>query len=721
MKDLILDIEGMHCASCVARVEGALRKVPGVRAARVNLATNQGAVELDETAADLAALQAAVSAAGYSARPAAPPESAAESLQERAAHEVSTWRWRLILAGALLAPILILHLAPGVPHALAMWGQLALAIVMQALVGWPFMQGAVRQLRHLAANMDTLIALGTLAALGAGIGDALSGAHTMNLMDGALILTFITLGKYLEARSKGQASRAILKLLELAPPIARVERNLNVVEVPLAQVAVGETAVLRPGDKVPLDGVVLTGRSELNEAWLTGESLPAPKQSGDQVFAGSVNGSGSLRVRVTSASTQTWLAQTVELVRRAQESKAGVQRLADWVVAWFVPAVLAMALATLVGWSLAGDWQLGLSCAVAVLVVACPCALGLATPAAVLVGSGRGAELGILIKEAAALETAGRLTAMVLDKTGTITLGKPQVVDVAAAEAVSPPRLLSLAAAVERHSSHPLAAAVVRKAQESDAPVLVAEKTTVVPGLGIRAEVDRRAVLVGSREFLEREGVSLDGAARRNAHAAAIHVAQEGRWLGALMLADEVSDTSREAIDELKRLGLAVTMLSGDRREVAETIARQVGIAEVIAEVKPDQKQAAVADLQGRGQVVGMVGDGINDAPALAAADLGIAIGLGADVAIESADMVLTRHDLRLVPQAVRLARNVLAVIWQNLGWALVYNVLLIPLAAGVFLPLAGVRLHPVLAAAAMAASSVSVVVNSLRLRWMKV
>jgi Cu+-exporting ATPase len=619
----------------------------------------------------------------------------------------------------LLVPIVALHFVPGVPHGIAAWGQLILAAAMQAIVGWPFMLGAVRQARHLAANMDTLIALGTLAALGAGIGDALSGAHTMNLMDGALILTFITLGKYLEARSRGQASRAILKLLELAPPIARIERNLTLVELPLSQVAVGETAVLRPGDKVPLDGVVISGRSEVNEAWLTGEALPVPKQPGDKVFAGSVSGSGSLRVRVTSASNQTWLAQTVELVRHAQESKAGVQRLADVVVAWFVPVVLAIALATLAGWSLAGNWQLGISCAVAVLVVACPCALGLATPAAVLVGSGRGAELGILIKEAAALETAGRLTAMVLDKTGTITLGKPTVTEVRPADGTSPLQLLSLAAAVERHSSHPLAAAVVRKAQEVDAPVLIAEKTTVVPGLGIRAEAGGRELLVGSREFLAGVGASVPSAAD-GAQGAEIHVAENDRWIGSLFLADQVSDTSREAIAELKRQGLSVTMLSGDRREVAEAIAGQVGIDKVIAEVKPDQKQAVVTELHAQGQIVGMVGDGINDAPALVAADLGIAMGMGADVAIESADMVLTRHDLRLVPRAVRLSRNVLAVIRQNLVWALIYNVLLIPLAAGVFLPLAGVRLHPVLAAAAMAASSVSVVLNSLRLRWLK-
>ncbi|MCI0360457.1 MAG: cadmium-translocating P-type ATPase [Planctomycetaceae bacterium] len=721
MKEIILDIEGMHCASCVGRVEGALRNVPGVRSARVNLATNQGAVEFDGAPVDLDAIERAVAAAGYAAHPAAPPDEAAASFQARTEGESSLWLARLIVAGALLVPLAALHFIPGLPHAFTMWAQLVLAVAMQAVVGWPFIVGAIKLLRHGAANMDTLIALGTTAALAAGMADVFVGRHSMNFMDGGMILAFITLGKYLEARAKGQASQAILKLLRLAPPVAHIERKPNVVDVPLGQVAVGEIAVIRPGDKVPLDGIVLTGHSEIDEAWLTGEPLPVIKQVGDKVFAGSLNGSGSLRVRVTSAAGQTWLDQTVELVRKAQESKAGVQRLADRVVAWFVPVVLLVALSTLVGWSLAGNWALGLSCAVAVLVVACPCALGLATPAAVLVGSGRGAELGILIKDAQALETAGRLTTIVFDKTGTITLGKPKVAEVVPADGISPVHLLTIAAAVERQSSHPLAAAVVQKAQELRTPVLIAERTIVIPGLGIEAKVGGSKVLVGSREFLERQQVAGPEPAVGSTSTAAICVAENGRYLGALFLADEVSQTSREAIEELKKLGLSLAMLSGDRQETAEAIAQQVGIERVIAEVKPDQKQAVIAELQRSGDVVGMVGDGINDAPALAAAELGIAMGMGADVAIESADVVLSRHDLRLVPRAVRLSRTVLAVIRQNLGWALVYNVLLIPLAAGLFVHLWGVRLHPILAAAAMAASSVSVVVNSLRLKWLKV
>jgi Cu+-exporting ATPase len=722
MADVILDIDGMHCASCVARVENALAKVPGVQSARVNLATNQGSVAYDPGKATLGALSAAVSAAGYSARPAATGQTAAENISSRSADELSIWKLRLIAAVALLVPLMALHLVPGIPHTLAVWGQFVLAATMQAIVGWPFLVGAVKQLRHAAANMDTLIALGTSAAFGAGVADLLAGHHSMNFMDGGMILAFITLGKYLEARAKGRASQAILKLLELAPPVARVERNLSVVDLPLDKVVLGETLVVRPGDKVPLDAVVLTGASDVNEAWLTGEPLPVTKRAGDQIFAGTTNGNGALRAKVTHLAADTWLAQTVELVRKAQESKAGVQRLADRVVAWFVPAVLAIAAMTLLGWGLAGDWAMGVSCAVAVLVVACPCALGLATPAAVLVGSGRGAESGILIKDAEALETAGRLTAVVFDKTGTITLGQPKVVDIIAQEGITPNHVLAVAAAVERHSSHPLARAIVARAAEQELRPLVAERVNVIPGMGIEADVQGDRVLLGNRELIEerlghRAGNWCEGAAGQMQ----LYVAQGDRHIGTILLADVISDTSRDAIAELKRLGLTPTMLSGDLQESAEAVAREVGIERVIAEVKPDQKLLAIRELQKSGEVVAMVGDGINDAPALAAADLGIAIGLGADVAIESADIVLSRHDLRLVPRAVRLSRAVLAVIWQNLWWATIYNVVLIPLAAGLLVPIAGVRLPPALAAAAMAASSVSVVLNSLRLRRIRI
>jgi Cu+-exporting ATPase len=661
-------------------------------------------VSYDTSRASLQDLTQAVSAAGYQAKLAA--TAAASDIADRARNEVSQWQWRLIWAVALLSPQIVIHFVPSQHHAVARYAQVALAISMQLIVAWPFMAGALQQLRHFAANMDTLIALGTTAALGAGIADFLRGTHSMNFMDGGMILAFVTLGKYLEARAKGHASLAISKLIELAPPVAHVERNLALVDLPLAKVEVGDTIVVRPGDRVPLDAVVTSGASDLDEAWLTGESLPVTKRSGDVIYAGTINGSGSLRARVSRTAGETWLAQTVDLVRRAQESKADVQRLADRVVAWFVPAVLVIAAATFVGWILSSSagWPAGLSAAVAVLVVACPCALGLATPAAVLVASGRGAEGGILIKNAPALETAARLTAVVLDKTGTITLGQPRVVEVQPSAGITAERLLGVAAAAERHSSHPLAQAIVMHAEQQQAPTITAREMVVILGRGISAQSAEGTILVGQAS---------DTASLKPGETA-LDVFLKDQPLGRIVLADTVSATSQAAVAELKQLGLSVTMLSGDRRETAEAIARQVGIDDVIAEVKPDEKLAVIERLQKAGRIVAMVGDGINDAPALAAADLGVAMGRGADVAIESADVVLSRHDLRLVPRTIRLSRATLAIIRQNLVWALVYNVLLIPLAAAGILP-------PILAAAAMALSSVSVVANSLRLRWVRI
>jgi P-type Cu+ transporter len=743
MAETILDIRGMHCASCVSRVEGALAKVPGVTAAHVNLATNQGRVEYDPASTGLPTLIEAVSAAGYSAKQVAVPAVGGPLPPDRASEESRSWFIRLYAAGILLISLVLAHYVPlidfaavarylgienDIPDSRGLC-QLAIATVMQLTIGRPFMQGAARQLRHFAANMDTLIAVGTLAAYGAGVADFFTGIHSMNFMDGAMILTFITLGKYLEARAKGRASQAIRKLLELAPPVAHVERNSQLAQVPPADVRIGETIVVRPGDKVPLDAVVISGHGDVNEAWLTGEALPVAKKPGDAIYAGTIsdgtfNVGGSLRARVTRTAGDTWLAQTAQLVTRAQESKADVQRLADWVVARFVPAILVLAAVTFVAWSFTGPdgWRTGLSCAIAVLVVSCPCALGLATPVAVLVGSGRGAENGILIKDAQSLETAGRLTVVVLDKTGTITLGRPEV-KLVRPDGIAADRLLAVAAGAERHSSHPLARAVLRHAEKRNIQPIRAASAATIPGAGIAAESSEGTILVGTRELLAQRGIAFATGSADAAEAgeAVLQVALGTRRIGEIVLSDVVNESSREAVADLKRLGLSVTMLSGDRQETAEAIAGQVGIDRVIAEVKPADKQAVVERLRQEGQVVAMVGDGINDAPAMAAADLGMAIGpLGADIAIESADIVLSRHDLRLVGRAIRLSRATLANIKQNLGWALVYNLLLIPLAAGLAMPLWGIRLPPALAAAAMALSSVSVVLNSLRLRWVR-
>jgi P-type Cu+ transporter len=720
----------MHCASCVGNVEQALLQVAGVKGARVNLPLAQAAVDYEPGKTDLAKMAQAVAAAGYSASPSQSGggKSAGAALEERSREEIVLWRNRLIAAVVLLIPLMAAGYAPHAWHSRSPWVVLVIGSVMQAYVGWPYFVGAAKRLRHGGANMDTLIALGTGAAYAAGVVEFFSGSHSMSLMDGGMILTFVTLGKYLEARAKGRASLALQKLLSLAPPVAQIKNGDVVTQVPVEQVLPDEVILIRPGDAVPLDAVVLSGQSDVNQAWLTGEPLPVEKRSGDVLHAGSINGQGSLEARVTAAAGKTWLARTIELVRAAQESKADVQRLADRVVEWFVPAVLAIALVTLVAWTLsaADGWRTGLSCAVAVLIVACPCALGLATPAAVLVGSGRGAESGILIKDAGALETAGRLTTVILDKTGTITLGQPKVVAIEPATGVSREELLSLAAAAERLSTHPLARAVVDAADAAAAPRISARETKVIPGEGLEAVTEKGLVLIGNFRLLNSRLIpvpkdKIESPTQQHPGAAPLLVATNNQYLGVIIVADEIAPGSADAIAALHHLGLTTRLVSGDRKQVAEEIARRLGIQHVVAEVLPEDKQRIVRELQAQKEVVAMVGDGINDAPALAAADLGIAMGTGADVALESADMVLTRHDLMLLPRAIRLSRTTLAIIRQNLWWALGYNVILIPLAAGVLVPIFGISLSPALAAAAMAASSVSVVLNSLRLRVVRI
>jgi Cu+-exporting ATPase len=508
--------------------------------------------------------------------------------------------------------------------------------------------------------------------------------------------------------------------MSLAPAVATVKRGDEWQQVPLQDVTVGEAILVRPGDRVPLDAQIESGSSDINESWLTGESLPVDKKPGDELLAGTINGHGSLTARVRHAAGDTALARIVTLVRNAQQSKATVQRTADRIVAWFVPAVLAFALLTFLIWSVQGSPAMGVSCAVAVLVVACPCALGLATPTAVIVGSGRGAEMGILIKDATALEAAGGVTVVVLDKTGTITAGRPRIVGAQPARGTTELELVRIAAAAEQLSGHPLARAVVSKADELGLVVPAADQLQVQPGEGVTAQLAGQTILVGNERLLSAHGVSFDPASEREIRAqrerghAAILVALDQTYCGALFAADVVLQHSRAAVEELRQLGLRVLMLSGDRRTTAESVAHDVGLTEVIADVRPDAKQAEVLHLREAGAVVAMVGDGINDAPALAAADLGIAIGSGADIAVEAADIVLTRGDLRSVPQALRLARQTLRTIRQNLVWALMYNVALLPLAAGMLVPILGVRVPPALASAAMAASSLSVVANSL-------
>jgi Cu+-exporting ATPase len=731
---VLLNLEGLHCAGCVARVEQSLRGVRGVAQARVNLVTSQASVEFDPGEAAPEDLVRAVEQGGYGATLVSPQEDLGSALLDRQIREAAAWRRRLVVSLALTIPLLaIAHFAGREATGLsAAWWQWILATPLEFYVGWPYLAGAWQRLLHRSTNMDTLIALGTGAAYlagAAGLVQQLAGptaAHpggaTMYFADAGMILTFITLGKLLEVKAKGRASQAIRRLLDLTTPQATVVRDGWPEQVPVSAVMRGETLWVRPGEKIPLDARVLSGASRVDQAWLTGESIPVDKQPGDEILAGTINGPGALTAEVTRLAGQTALAQVIELVRRAQESKTRVGRLADRVVAWFVPAVLVLALITLLAWGWLANWSVALGSAVAVLVVACPCAVGLATPTAVLVGSGRGAAAGILIKDAAALETAAQLSVVVLDKTGTLTRGQPRVTSVLPAPGLSEDQLLAVAAAVEQLSQHPLGTAIREEATSRRITSRPAESLEIVPGCGVKARRQGRTILVGNERLMHGEGIdpaSLGAtiAALRGRGQTPLLVADEHVLLGIVALADPLAEHSREAVAQLRAAGLDVLLLSGDHRTTVEVVAAEAGIEQTIAEVLPDEKQAVVRRLQGQGKVVAMVGDGINDAPALAAADLGIAIGSGSDVAIEAADVVLVRRDLRGVGQTIALSRATLRTIRQNLAWAFVYNLLLLPFAAGLFVPLFGVRLPAAAAAAAMAASSVSVVTNSLLLR----
>lgn len=731
----VLAIEGMHCASCAARVERALSGVEGVESARVNLMTNQAAVAFDPQRTSHQPLVAAVQRIGYSARILSEPAAGDEDLTNRQRREAQGWRRRLLVGLVMLIPLVWLTHFDSFTTT-AVWWSFLLATVLQVYVGWPYMAGAMRGLRYATANMDTLIALGTGTAYLAGLAGLVQsiaepGVHhghhgpagLMYFGDAGMILTFITLGKYLESRAKGRASDAIRRLMRLTSREATVLCDGQPRSVPVAAVVAGDTILVRPGDKIPLDAQVASGVSSVDQSWLTGESIPVNKQPGDDIFAGTINGPAALTALVTRPAGQTALAQVIELVQRAQESKPHIGRLADRVVAWFVPAVLAIALVTLLAWGLvAGNWTQALASVVAVLVVACPCALGLATPTAILVASGRGAELGILIKEAQSLERAGDVTTIVLDKTGTVTLGHPAVVAVVPHDGVTSEELLATAAVAERLSQHPLGQAIVAETERRGITIASAQSLEIVPGQGIRCQAGARTILVGNERLLESAGLSWTSQQDlipllRNQGQTPLLVVADDRMLGILAVADPIAPHSAQAVQEMQNAGLDVYLLTGDNLVVARAVASAVGIRHVIAEVLPDQKQAVIERLQTSGQVVAMVGDGINDAPALAIADLGIAVSSGSDIAIEAGDIVLVGRDLRAVTQTIALSRATLRTIRQNLAWAFAYNVVLLPLAAGVLVPWNGFQVPAFAAAAAMALSSVSVVTNSLTLR----
>jgi Cu+-exporting ATPase len=723
----VVGIRGMHCAGCVSKVERVLLATPGVVRASVSLASEDALIEYRSDQASPADLSTAIHSVGFEALERHDQDS--QDQQQRA--ELSRLKKKLGLSAGLTSLIMLGSMLslPLVSHPLVL---LMLTTPVQFWLGWQFYRGAWTAARHGTSDMNTLIAVGTSAAYGYSAVAALAPAlfvatgqtPQVYFETAAMIISLILLGRFLEARAKGRAADAIRGLLNLQPQTARVVRSEREVEVPLAQVRVGDHIAVRPGEKIPVDGLILSGSSTVDESMLTGESLPIDKRAGEPVVGATLNKTGAFTFEATHVGQDTRLAQIVRLVRHAQSTKAPIQRLADTIAAYFVPSVIGLAVLTFLVWLVWGP-QPALPFAVmnfvAVLIIACPCALGLATPTAIMVGTGRGAQHGVLIKSGDALERVQDLTTLVFDKTGTLTTGQPEVTDVIT-PTMSETELLRVAASVERKSEHPLGQAIVRRAQEQQLALTEVHDFQAVPGQGVIGRVEEKTVLLGTQRLLQERTIDT-GRLQADAHHLAqagktpMFVAIAGQVAGLIGVADRLKPEAVASLTRIRQLGLDIVMLSGDKQATAEAIARQAGISRVVAEVLPQDKAAELKRLQASGQAVGMVGDGINDAPALVQADVGIALGTGTDVAMDAADITLVRGDLGSVVTALRLSRRTMRLIKQNLFWAFFYNVAGIPIAAGVLYPFFQVLLNPMLAALAMALSSVSVITNSLRLR----
>jgi Cu+-exporting ATPase len=737
-------VTGMTCANCAGNIERALnKKVSGVVKASVNFASERAAVEYIPGIATLPDMITAIEAAGYGAI--SPEEISAEEDAEQKARQAEIRdQTRKFIVGVIFAfPLFALSMArdfgfigPWSHAAWVNWLFWALATPVQFYTGWDYYVNGLKSLKNKSANMDVLVAMGSSVAYFYSMALLIFPAFGQHVYfeTSAVIITLIKLGKMLESRTKGRTGGAIRKLIGLRPKTATIIKNNIEKEVPIARVQIDDTVLVRPGERIPVDGIVIEGTSAVDQSMLSGEPLPVDKRTGDKVVGGTINGEGLLRFRAQAIGKGTVLAQIIRLVQEAQGSKAPIQALADKVAAVFVPGIIVLAIIVFfIWWGITGEFVPAMIRLVAVLVIACPCALGLATPTAIMAGTGKGAERGILFKNSEALEMATKLDTIVLDKTGTITIGKPAVVDIIPLEpqCKTAKDLLKLGASVEKGSEHPLGKAIVRHALSEKVPLSAPEEFKASGGLGVQARIDAEMVMVGKPDWFKALGIDIDLAADRirqlqSQGKTVMLVARQNRLCGLLAVSDELKPDSSEAIQELHRQHLKVVMLTGDNLQTAQAIGKQVHIDDIFSEVKPDEKSSKVKELQDKGKRVGMVGDGINDAPALAQADVGLAIGTGTDVAIETADVILSSGSLTGVSRAIRLSRATMNTIRENLYWAFGYNLILIPVAAGILYPFESLptllrQLHPILAALAMAFSSVSVVTNSLRLYKTKI
>ncbi|GAA0102622.1 heavy metal translocating P-type ATPase [Paraclostridium bifermentans] len=744
-------IGGMTCASCAKAIERAVNKLDGIENINVNVATERATINYDISKLKLTQVRNTIEKAGYKVLEKS--ESQNENLDEDKLikeKEMKTLFTKFLIAVGFSVPLLYIAMGPMVPSPIGPWpvpniinpttNSLNYALIQLMLVipvmiaGNKFYKNGFKAIINKSPNMDSLVAIGTLAAFVYSLYTTFQMAnanmvsshehHQLYYESAGIIIALILLGKYLESRSKGKTSEAIKKLMGLQPKVAIVIKNKKEIEIPIEEVEVGDLIVVKPGSKIPVDGIVIEGHTSVDESMLTGESMPVEKNIGDKVTGASINKNGSIKFKAEKVGSDTALSQIIRLVEDAQGKKAPIAKLADTVSGYFVPTVITIAIVTALLWFTIGgqDVEFALTIFISVLVIACPCALGLATPTAIMVGTGKGAENGILIKGGEALELAHKIDTIIFDKTGTITEGKPKVTDIVVSKSIDKDYLLKIAASAEKGSEHPLGEAIVRFGEEKNIDFMKVEKFRAIPGYGIEVSIDNKNVLLGNKKLMDDRKISLGNLSKTSDELASqgktpMYIALENELGGIIAVADVVKSSSKKAIDKLHSMGIKVAMVTGDNKKTANAIAKEVGIDIVLAEVLPQDKSNEVKKLQNQGRFVAMVGDGINDAPALAQADIGIAIGSGTDVAMESADIVLMRSDLMDVPTAIKLSKETIKNIKQNLFWAFAYNTVGIPVAAGVLYIFGGPLLNPMIAAAAMSLSSVSVIGNALRLK----